>query len=112
MTSTTVLGFGVALLLSAALQGQEHHPAAPTSCEIAQQEKATPSKALEAKDELSKRLMPERSVLGVGIGDDHSSPIIFVYVTPDAPVKTLRLIPKKCLGVSVSVVKSGPIKAQ
>jgi hypothetical protein len=69
-------------------------------------------KALAAKNELSKKLLADTSVVGVGIGSQHSFPIIYVYVTPEASKSTLAHIPKKCQGVPVSVVKTEPLKPQ
>ena len=67
-------------------------------------------KALAAKKELSKKLMADASVVGVGIGSQSSSPIIYVYVTPEASKSTLAHIPKKYQGVPVSVIKTEPLK--
>jgi hypothetical protein len=75
-------------------------------------DKTQEDKALAAKNELSKKLLADASVVGVGIGSQHSSPIIFVYVTPDASKVTLAHIPKKYQGVPVSVVKTEPLKPQ
>lgn len=67
-------------------------------------------KALAGKKELSKTLLSDPSVIGVGVGSFHSSPIIYVYVIPKVSKETLGRIPKKYEGVPVSVVKSEPIK--
>lgn len=78
----------------------------------ASQDKTSQDKALAAKNELSKKLLADASIIGVGIGSQHSSPIIYVYVAPDASKATLDHIPKKCQGVPVSVVKTEPPKPQ
>jgi hypothetical protein len=81
-----------------------------TSIEKSSDEK----KATVAKDELWKKLSSDPSVIGVGVGNAHSSsePVVYVYVKPDASKQTLDRIPKKCHGVAVSVLKSDPFKAQ
>lgn len=68
-------------------------------------------KAVVAKDELWKKLSSDPSVIGVGLGSSHSQPVIYVYVTPQAPKQTLDRIPKKCRGILVSVIKSEPLSA-
>lgn len=92
---------------------QSQHPPATDNSKA--QDTSTPvseDKALAAKKELSKKLLPDPSVIGVGVGSFHSSPIIYVYVTPKATKETLGRIPQKYEGVPVSVVKSEPIKPQ
>jgi len=69
-------------------------------------------KAAIAKDELWKKFLDEPSVLGVGVGSRQSAPVIYVYVARLAPKDVLTRIPKKYLGIPVSIVKTDPVKAR
>ncbi len=120
MTCLPILALLLALgVPSAALQESESQGAETQKAQNAQKPRSDPSesntpqdKALAAKNELSKKLLADASVIGVGIGSQHSSPVIFVYVTPEASKATLAHIPKQCQGIPVSVVKTEPVKPQ
>ena len=81
-----------------------------------EEESASHAKVVAAKNELSKKLLADPSVLGIGIGSagdaSHSAETMNVYVSRDASNETLGHIPKKYKGISVSVVKSEPFKSQ
>ena len=117
MTRLSTLGLLLILQMPAASQTQEPQRSAATgTVENSKGQDSTPpvsqDKALAAKKALSKKLLSDPAVVGVGVGSVRSSPVIYVYVTPDASKETLVRIPKKYEGIPVSVVKSEPIKSQ
>jgi hypothetical protein len=76
----------------------------------------SPDKTVTAKDDLSKKLLSDPSILGVGVGSNsssgHSKQVLYVYVSNDASDVTLNHIPRKYKGIPVSIVKTEPFKAQ
>lgn len=77
---------------------------------------ASADKTVAAKEDLSKKLLSDPSILGVGVGSTGSSSqskqMIYVYVSNDASDATLNRIPKKFKGIPVSIVKSESFKVQ
>jgi len=79
-------------------------------------DRTSQGKLIAAKVNLSKKLLSDSSILGVGIGSnggsEPSNELIYVYVSTDASNATLNRIPKKYKGIPVSIVKTQPFKAQ
>jgi hypothetical protein len=101
---------GLFLGRSLASVAQEPPPAAKTTTH--RQDGDEKQAAIAAKDELWKKFGSDPSVIGVGVGSAHSVPVVYVYVAAETPKETLDRFPKKCHGIVVSVVKSGPLKPQ
>jgi hypothetical protein len=118
VTRLSILGFLLLILRMPAGSQTQEPQRSPTTGTVqnSKVQDGTPpvsqSKALAAKKELSKKLLSDPAIVGVGVGSFHSSPVIYVYVTPEASKETLGRIPKKYEGVPISVVKSEPIKPQ